>query len=202
MPRRGTLYSSPGRSCWFADPGCGNSIHSAQNLLYLNCPISTLPRWFTTFRIFLPTLTATEPWRPGTNWSAIMVPAYPAANNTKYSMAIYCEDTGCAYISSACWLPAGFQLRRLKLHLSTRRRDCHPHPTRASADGLRRKPIRRAAGRWLSVYGCYLSGPVLLPTSWLHSSRWVLESSCLNTTRWLVSTNFDTVRREFPHGDS
>ena len=59
MPRRGTLYSSPGRSCWFADPGCGNSIHSAQNLLHLNCPISTLSGWFTTFRIFLPTVTAT-----------------------------------------------------------------------------------------------------------------------------------------------
>ena len=50
------------------------------NLLYLKCPISTLPRWFTTFGIYLPTVTATEPWRPGTNWSAIMDPAYPAAN--------------------------------------------------------------------------------------------------------------------------
>jgi hypothetical protein len=39
-----------------------------------------LPGWFTTFGIYLPTVTATEPWRPGTNWSAIMDPAYPAAN--------------------------------------------------------------------------------------------------------------------------
>jgi hypothetical protein len=62
----GNLYSSPGRSCWFADPGCGNSIHSA-NLLYLKCPISTLPGWFTTFGIYLPTVTGTDPWRPSTN---------------------------------------------------------------------------------------------------------------------------------------
>jgi len=48
------------------------------NLLYLKCPISTLPGWFTTFGIYLPTVT--EPWRPGTNWYAIMDPAYPAAN--------------------------------------------------------------------------------------------------------------------------
>ena len=46
--------------------------------LYLKCPISTLPGWFTTFGIYLPTVTG--PWRPGTNWSAIMDPAYPAAN--------------------------------------------------------------------------------------------------------------------------